>query len=186
MLPAGNGCELDRRPRTLSRQGRSRKNVLTGGRVRVRPGDGGAPAASAAGRASQARRREHRPSPGQTARGARISRRSIGADTLAEPVEAACRVRRTLRSRSTQGAFRPRTETNPAAVFRLTYSAPGAIITLTCLLRAFGLHDSSGLHRHTDGALRLPSLAQLEIIPPSAHGTPTPFESAQAKPAVSQ
>ena len=55
-------------------------------------------------------------------------------------------------------------------IFRLTYPAPGAIIALPCPLQAFGLHASNCLNRHTDDALRLPGLVQLEIIPPTAAG----------------
>ena len=59
----------------------------------------------------------------------------------------------------------PSPRTPGAGIFRLTYSAPGAIIALPCPLQAFGLHDSNCLNRHTDDALRLPGLVQLEIIP---------------------
>jgi hypothetical protein len=49
-------------------------------------------------------------------------------------------------------------------IFRLTYPAPGAIIAPSYPLQAFGLHDSNCLNRHTDDALRLPGLVQLETL----------------------
>ena len=70
-----------------------------------------------------------------------------------------------LSSRTPNAAPPPRSL--GAGIFRLTYSAPSAIIALPCPLQGFGLHASNCLNRRTADAL-LPGLVQLEIIPPRA------------------